>query len=282
MSSYFDIVSYEELLNEIKYVYRSDDRPWIIGYSGGKDSTTVVELVYEMLKSLAPQHRHKNVYIISSDTLIENPLIKIYLNKMNNLLGEAAAKDRLPIKSCMVTPKFNNTFWTNIIGKGFPTPRMNGTFRWCTDRLKIKPSADKIKAIMAEEDKEVIVLLGVRKAESIARKRRIEGRELTTRMLNRHETIPNAYVYNPIVELTTEDVWTVLLEHNSGKPRGDQIIVNLLPYILMLIAANVRLQECRIQDKHRVVVSQDLAVGVALLLKRTNHSMGLLKQDTAS
>lgn len=94
MSSYFDIVSYEELLNEIKYVYRSDDRPWIIGYSGGKDSTTVVELVYEMLKSLAPQHRHKNVYIISSDTLIENPLIKIYLNKMNNLLGEAAAKDR--------------------------------------------------------------------------------------------------------------------------------------------------------------------------------------------
>ena len=62
---------------------------------------------------------------------------------MNNLLGEAAAKDRLPIKSCMVTPKFNNTFWTNIIGKGFPTPRMNGTFRWCTDRLKIKPSADK-------------------------------------------------------------------------------------------------------------------------------------------
>lgn len=217
MSSYFDIVSYEELLNEIKYVYRSDDRPWIIGYSGGKDSTTVVELVYEMLKSLAPQHRHKNVYIISSDTLIENPLIKIYLNKMNNLLGEAAAKDRLPIKSCMVTPKFNNTFWTNNIGKGFPTPRMNGTFRWCTDRLKIKPSADKIKAIMAEEDKEVIVLLGVRKAESIARKRRIEGRELTTRMLNRHETIPNAYVYNPIVELTTEDVWTVLLEHNSGK-----------------------------------------------------------------
>ncbi len=36
-------------------------------------------------------------------------------------------------------------------------------------------------------------------------------------MLNRHETIPNAYVYNPIVELTTDDVWKVLLEHNSGK-----------------------------------------------------------------
>ena len=130
MNSYFDLVSFNELLDEIKYVYQSDDRPWIIGYSGGKDSTTVVELVYEMLQSLQPQERHKNVYIVSSDTLIENPLIKIYLSKMNTMLGESAEKDGLPIKSCMVTPEFNNTFWTNIIGKGLPTPRMNGTFRW--------------------------------------------------------------------------------------------------------------------------------------------------------
>lgn len=217
MNSFFEEFTYNELLNEIKYVYQSDDRPWIIDYSGGKDSTTVVELVYEMLQLLDPAERNKNVYIVSSDTLIENPLIKVYLSKMNAMLGESAKKDGLPIKSCMVTPEYNNTYWTNIIGKGLPTPRMNGTFRWCTDRLKIKPSADKIKAIMAEEEKEVIVLLGVRKAESIARKRRIEGRELVNRMLNRHETIPDAYVYNPIVELTTEDLWKVLLEHNSGK-----------------------------------------------------------------
>ena len=216
-NSFFNCNTYDELIEEIKYVYKSDNRPWIIGYSGGKDSTTVVELVYEMLQSLSPNERKKNVYIVSSDTLIENPLIKTYLNKMNALLGQAADNDGLPIKSCMVLPEYNNTFWTNIIGKGLPTPRMNGTFRWCTDRLKIKPSADRIKAIMAEEKKEVIVLLGVRKAESIARKRRIEGRELATHMLNRHETIQDAYVYNPIVELTTDDVWKVLLEHNSGK-----------------------------------------------------------------
>ena len=217
MNSYFNENSYEELLDEIKYVYQSDNRPWIIGYSGGKDSTTVVELVYEMLKTLDHEKRNKNVYIVSSDTLIENPLIKIYLSKMNAMLGEAASRDGLPIKSCMVTPEYNNTYWTNIIGKGLPTPRMNGTFRWCTDRLKIKPSADKIKSIMSEENKEVVVLLGVRKAESIARKRRIEGREIINRMLNRHETIQNAYVYNPIVELTTDDVWKILLEHNDGK-----------------------------------------------------------------
>ena len=209
MNSFFNENVYEDLLEEIRYVYLSDDRPWIIGYSGGKDSTTVTKLVYEMLQSLPEEKRKKTVYIISSDTLIENPLIKNYLSRMNKLIGDSANRDGVPIKTCMVTPEYDNTFWTNIIGKGLPTPRMNGTFRWCTDRLKIKPSADKIKAIMREEGKEVIVLLGVRKAESIERKRRIEGREISNRLLNRHETIPNAFVYNPIVELTTDDVWDV-------------------------------------------------------------------------
>lgn len=216
-NSYFDENTLEELIDEIKYVYQSDNRPWVIGYSGGKDSTAVVELVYMMLKSLSDSECTKNVYIVSSDTLIENPLIKIYLNKMNNLLGEAAKEDHLPIKSCMVTPLANNSFWANVIGRGFPTPRMNGTFRWCTDRLKINPSGEFIQQIIKNEGKEVVVLLGVRKAESIVRKRRIEGREIANRLLNRHETIQDAYVYNPIVELTTEDVWDVLLRFDGGK-----------------------------------------------------------------
>jgi DNA sulfur modification protein DndC len=216
-NSYFNENTLEELIDEIKYVYQSDNRPWVIGYSGGKDSTTVVELVYKMLLSLPENERHKNVHIVSSDTLIENPLIKIYLSKMNNLLGASARRDGLPIISKMVTPPPNNSFWANVIGRGFPTPRMNGTFRWCTDRLKIKPSADYIRGVIKEEGQETVVLLGVRKAESIARKRRIEGRELANRLMNRHETIQDAYVYNPIVELTTEDVWDVLLKLDGGR-----------------------------------------------------------------
>ena len=217
INSYFNENTLEELIEEIQYVYRSDDRPWVIGYSGGKDSTTVVELVYKMLQSLPDWQRHKNVYIVSSDTRIENPLIKIYLNKMNELIGNAAKRDGLPIKAAMVMPPANNSFWANVIGRGFPTPRVNGTFRWCTDRLKINPSADYIRNIIKMEGQEVVVLLGVRKAESEARRRRIEGRELANRLMNRHETIQDAYVYNPIVELTTDDVWDVLLNLDGGK-----------------------------------------------------------------
>ena len=216
-NSYFNENTLEELIEEIQYVYRSDDRPWVIGYSGGKDSTTVVELVYKMLQSLPDWMRHKSVYIVSSDRRIENPLIKIYLNEMNDLIGKAAERDGLPIKTAMVMPPADNSFWANVIGRGFPTPRVNGTFRWCTDRLKINPSADYIREVIKNEGQEVVVLLGVRKAESEARRRRIEGRELANRLMNRHETIQDAYVYNPIVELTTDDVWDVLLNLDGGK-----------------------------------------------------------------
>ena len=215
--SFFNDNTIEDLIKEIQYVYQSDDRPWVIGYSGGKDSTTVVELVYKMLLELPDWQRNKKVYIVSSDTRIENPLIKMYLGKMNELIGEAAKRDGLPITSIIVKPSADNSFWANVIGRGFPTPRINGTFRWCTDRLKIRPSADFIREIIKKENQEVVVLLGVRKAESEARRRRIEGRELANRLMNRHETIQNAYVYNPIVELTTDDVWDVLLQLDGGR-----------------------------------------------------------------
>lgn len=210
----------EGLLDEIEYVYLSDDRPWIIGYSGGKDSTTVVHLVYEMLKRLPPHLRTKKVHIVSSDTLVENPLIKQYLDGMLTLLYQAADRDHLPIVVQKVTPDPNNSFWANVIGRGFPTPRVNGTFRWCTDRLKIAPSGKYIEQIIKEQKTEVVVLLGVRKAESAARKKRIEGRELISHLLNRHETINGAFVYPAIVSLTTDEVWDILMSNGMKNAWG--------------------------------------------------------------
>lgn len=120
INSYFIENSLQDLLEEIQYVYMSDERPWIIGYSGGKDSTVITHLVYTMLKQLPAERRHKNVYIVSSDTLVENPLIKIYLDQMLNQIQTAADKDHddLPIIVKKVTPEPDNSFWANIIGRG--------------------------------------------------------------------------------------------------------------------------------------------------------------------
>lgn len=220
MSEYNGKPLVEGLLDEIEYVYLSDSRPWVIGYSGGKDSTLVVHLVYAMLKRLDPKDRKKTVHIVSSDTLVENPLIKIYLDEMLSLLKGSAARDGLPIAVKKVTPEPSNSFWANVIGRGFPTPRTNGTFRWCTDRMKIAPSGRYIEQVIKEQRTEVVVVLGVRKAESAARKQRIESRELLDRLLNRHATIKNAFVYPAIVSLSTDEVWDILMSNGRKNAWG--------------------------------------------------------------
>ena len=207
-----------EILDEIEMVYLHDKRPWIVGFSGGKDSTTVSQLVFKMLLRLPKEKRHKPVHIVSSDTLVENPIIIDYLRKMSKMMGDSAAEQGIPLFSHMVEPEINNTFWTSVIGKGYPTPEPPG-FRWCTERLKIEPSNKFIRERIKKEG-EVIILLGVRKAESIARARRIEGREIEGKLLNKHEVIDNAYVYNPITELTTDDVWGILLSGSGMSPWG--------------------------------------------------------------
>lgn len=209
---------YEFILEQMKMVYLNDARPWVIGYSGGKDSTTVVQLAFTMLQRLSLEERHKAIYVVSSDTLIENPIVLSYLRENSKLINEGAKEQNLPLYTHMVHPDYNNTFWTNVIGKGLPTPT-SIRFRWCTERLKIKPSNDFIEQ-KVKENGEVVLLLGVRKAESMARNLRITKREIEGYLLNPHETIENTYVYNPIVELTTDDVWGILLDDNGRTPWG--------------------------------------------------------------
>ena len=211
-------IKVNDILEEMKIVYKNDNRPWVIGYSGGKDSTTVVQLAFLMLQNLPPDERHKDIYVVSSDTLIENPIVLGFLNQNSNFINEGAKKQGLPLYTHMVHPDYNNTFWTNIIGKGLPTPT-SIRFRWCTERLKIKPSNSFIEE-KVKENGEVVVLLGVRKAESIARNIRIKNREIEGYLLTPHGTLQNTYVYNPIVELTTDDVWEILLSDNGNNPWG--------------------------------------------------------------
>lgn len=207
-----------QIIEEMKMVYKNDKRPWIIGYSGGKDSTTVVQLVFQMLLGLSEEERHKMVYIVSSDTLVENPIILEHLQESSKLIDESAKGNKLPLEAIIVHPEYNNTFWTNIIGKGFPTPK-SSRFRWCTERLKISPSNKFIKEKI-EENGEAVVLLGVRKAESSARKQSIEKRKIEGFLLNPHSTLYNTYVYSPIVDLTMDDVWEILLSNGGISPWG--------------------------------------------------------------
>ena len=199
------------LVDEVVELYRSDDIPWVIGYSGGKDSTAALQLVWFALAKLPAASRRKPVYVISTDTLVENPIVALWVANSLKKMTEEAKRQALPLTAHRLTPPINNTFWVNLIGRGYPAPRHK--FRWCTERLKIMPSTDFIQSVVQEHG-EAILVLGSRKAESTARARvmsRFEKRRVRDH-LSPNGSLPNSFVYTPLENWSNDDVWLFLMQ----------------------------------------------------------------------
>jgi len=88
------------VLEEIRQVYRQHAFPWVIGYSGGKDSTTALQLVWLALAGLPPEERTRPVHVISSDTLVETPMIVDYINDALDRINRVAATQNMPNYVC--------------------------------------------------------------------------------------------------------------------------------------------------------------------------------------
>lgn len=209
---------FREIIEEMRLVYLHDQRPWMLGFSGGKDSTLLCQLTFEMLRSLAPEDRTKKVYIVTSDTMVENPIVQRYMHRMSNAINEASKKEDLNVEAHILYPEIRQTFWSLVIGLGYPTPEAPG-FRWCTERLKIHPS-NKFTYDTIKKDGEIVILLGVRKAESSARSKSISAHEIEGKLLSPHVSIPKAYVYNPLSNIDNAVVWEYLLKGDGVSAWG--------------------------------------------------------------
>ena len=205
----------ESIISEIidQYAYAdTSDRPWIIGFSGGKDSTVLLTLVWIALQRIReenpfPFQLRRPVHVVCNDTMVENPIIASYVEDVLSQIDSSAREQNLPIFVKKTTPKLEETFWTNVIGKGYPVP--NNTFRWCTDKLKIKPTSNFLLD-QIDEKGEAIVLLGTRYEESATRERSMKKHEVEGKRLSKHNTTANTYVYAPIKEMMLEEVWYVI------------------------------------------------------------------------
>jgi DNA sulfur modification protein DndC len=190
------------------YLAENQHFPWIIGFSGGKDSTLVVHAVVDALMSIAPSKRTRPVHVVSNDTLVESPVVIAHLDRVTKAIKSMADDLDLPITVARTTPSLDQSFWVLLIGKGYPSP--NQSMRWCTDRLKIQPTSGYIKRHISESGA-AIVVLGVRTDESGSRQRSIEKHQNhRDSRLAPHGDLIGALIYRPIVDLTTDDVWEIL------------------------------------------------------------------------
>jgi DNA sulfur modification protein DndC len=214
MSSKITKDKIEELMEVVRNLYLADDIPWVIGYSGGKDSTATLQLVWLATQSLPEEKRKKVIHVINTDTLVESPVVSKWVQKSLETMNRFTEAEHLPFLTHRLTPKINNTFWVNLIGRGYPFPRLK--YRWCTDRLKIQPVNTFIKDKIAEHG-EIILVLGTRKAESSRRARTMAyyEKKRVRELLSPNETLANELVFSPLEDWTDDDVWAFLMQYKN-------------------------------------------------------------------
>lgn len=200
----------ETIRSVIRKEYRKRHRyPWIIAYSGGKDSTLLLQLAWEVVVGLPAQERKRRIFVVGNDTLVESPLVIRHLRESLKTIDSAAEREDLPIETEVTVPCIDQTFWVNVIGRGYIPPTRN--FRWCTDRMKILPTNRLIERL-ARESKGTILLVGTRRAESQSRQRAMDRRGVSAQRMNPHGTVDGCRMFAPLADLDDNDVWMTLMQ----------------------------------------------------------------------
>ncbi len=216
---------FSEIKDSLRDLYLSDHRPWIVGFSGGKDSTMVASLIYEVVQSLDRDQRTKPIAVVCTDTRVEIPAIVEMIEGTLGKMQKNSNLEGMNVEVNLLRPPPEQSFWVNILGRGYPPP--NRTFRWCTQRLKIDPVTQFVKRTMTGGRwSEAILHLGARRSESATRSRGLANRE-TRNSLRRHEDMPNVWINNPIEFLTTEEVWAYLLQKRNPWGGDNKVLYQL-------------------------------------------------------
>ncbi|BCL36398.1 DNA phosphorothioation system sulfurtransferase DndC [Nostoc sp. MS1] len=207
-----ELVEYIQVLTkEIQELYCLDAIPWVVGYSGGKDSTATLQLIWNAISGLPLEKRKKSIYVITTDTGVENPYVATWVRNSLEQMRIAAQEQQMPIEPHLLQPEVKQTYWVGLIGKGYPAPRHR--FRWCTGRLKIEPSNLFIRNVIRASG-ETIVVLGTRKTESTNRAAIMLKREVgrVRDRLSPHPSLINSLLYTPIEDWRTDEVWLYLMQ----------------------------------------------------------------------
>lgn len=208
----------------MKKVYFSK-KNHIIGFSGGKDSSFLLEMLCEMIEELPKEQRTNKIHIICSDTGVETPEMTAYQYRCIDSLRTYAAKSSLPFEVHMVRPPIKSRFFYKLLGRGTNVPVGNVRNRWCTSHLKLLPMQKKLQKLISKmpidlgnlkDEHDVYLWLGVRNEESSRRKRSIQDLELSaSSYFAKHPDTPRIMYFHPIKFLPSDEVFFELMSREQ-------------------------------------------------------------------
>lgn len=191
-----------EASEHIESTIRSNPRtPWLIAFSGGKDSSALLALVYNKFLSLRDEGI-PDLDILYCDTKTENPIVDIFVKRFLDNFRMEADDAGIRVNIRIVSPTPDRTFLARVIGRGYPPP--TNSFRWCTTELRIRPVKNHLS-----QRQDTLVALGVRENESAQRDRVLAEHRDPFWMSAQNAKSKRNY-YTPIRALSTEEVWDTI------------------------------------------------------------------------
>ncbi len=202
MTAYSAYPPNEQTIRHIQDRYSRTDTPWFLGYSGGKDSSALLKLVFVAL--MHAKRRPRPVTVVYCDTGVDIPVVRQLVDRSLDSMQEEARRYGLPIRVRRATPKLEDSFFVKVVGKGYPPP--TNKFRWCTDRLRIDPVK---RLLTSTSGTRSTVLLGIRRGESAERDKTISKHATADEYFFDHID-GGSIIYAPMINYAVDQVWDTL------------------------------------------------------------------------
>ena len=206
--------------------YAENKKPWIVGFSGGKDSSLVVKIMLSALSSI-PTSERLPLRIMYCDTGVEIPILSGYIKESLAAVEAEANLMSINTVSEIVKPRISDMYFVKVIGRGYPPP--TNKFRWCTDKLRIDPIQRAVQSHTKNE--ETVVVLGTRYGESLERTRRLNKHATQENLVFTQSGYPGTTLFCPIANFSTDDVWEGLIELEQIKSINLNKLSNLYKQI---------------------------------------------------
>ena len=124
------MTSYQEIKDGLRELYRADPRPWLVGFSGGKDSTLLAALIFEVVQSIPPPECKKEIAVVCTNTRVEVSAIAEMIEGTLDRMRKCSEQHSLNIDANLLKPLVQESFWVDIIGRAHP-PSMRSPWILC-------------------------------------------------------------------------------------------------------------------------------------------------------
>lgn len=216
------VISMPDLEKVFELIHKVRAFPFVIAYSGGKDSSVTLDIVARYADKYGLE---APIYVVYNETWLDPPPVRKWVYSHLEAVKRWAKQTGRDFKIIITTPPPGKDFFTLVLEKGYALPVIRWHAPWCNKEMKTRPTGRLLKKIMQENGyKTLVYVTGGRITESSRRKKSLRKLGVESPLsVTKKEYVGKVYYLAPIYDWKDEEVLTYLKE-NTPTIFGDSYI----------------------------------------------------------